>query len=94
MYGPSRDKTTHEQRLPPAGTGQRHSGGKGEGYLDEKSGDGGGEGAVKLGVGHLQGEIHQVQDCDLSSHLQANHFRKPFHRTNRSYTTWEVECNM
>lgn len=30
MYGPSRDKTTHEQRLPPAGTGQRHSGGEGE----------------------------------------------------------------
>lgn len=28
--GPSRDKTTSEQRLPPAGTGQRHSGGEEE----------------------------------------------------------------
>lgn len=28
MFGPSRDKTTPEQRLPPAGTGQRHSGGE------------------------------------------------------------------
>lgn len=26
--GPSRDKTTPEQRLPPAGTGQRHSWGE------------------------------------------------------------------
>lgn len=48
MYGPSRDKTTHEQRLPPAGIGQRHSGGEqeegergSEGHT-EKEGSGGG----------------------------------------------------
>lgn len=50
MYGPSRDKTTQEQRLPPAGTGQRHSRGEGrggqrgsEGHM-EKEGRGGGGG--------------------------------------------------
>lgn len=50
MYGPSRDKTTPEQRLPPTRAGQRHSGGEGkrgsEGHR-EKEGGGGGEGIVK-----------------------------------------------
>ena len=37
-----------------------------EGYIEkEGSGGGGGKGAVKVGVDHLPGEIHQVQDCDL-----------------------------
>lgn len=52
MLGPSRDKTTPEQRLPPAGTGQRHSGG------EEKRGARGSEGHMEkegseVGEGHL-----------------------------------------
>lgn len=61
MYGPSRDKTAHEQRLPPAGTGQRDSGGEGEGgqrgsegHMEkDENGGGVGEGAVKDEVDHF-----------------------------------------
>lgn len=52
MFSPSRDKTTPEQRLPPAGTGQRHSGG------EEKRGARGSERHMEkegneVGEGHL-----------------------------------------
>lgn len=99
MFGPSRDKTTPEQRLPPAGTGQRHSGGEekrggargSEGHMEKEGSEVGGRTFVrKDGPGHSSGEIQLRCWVLIASHLQTNHFGKTSLQHKWEIYEWEV----